>query len=117
MKIQVHYEVPVSAFVDMESGTVERVAVGCEGIEELDNRLAVVDADTPAAGDAQGARARSRDRRRGDLAGLGPRVTRRPPARHGFSMANHSRSTTTWLSAKDRLGVPSELVPIRLLLH
>lgn len=46
MKIQVHYEVPVSAVVDTESGNVEQVRVWCEGIEERNDVNAVVDADT-----------------------------------------------------------------------
>jgi hypothetical protein len=46
MKIQVHYEVPVSAVVDTHSGQVEEVLVWSEGIEERDDLNAVVDADT-----------------------------------------------------------------------
>jgi hypothetical protein len=46
MKIQVHYDVPVSAVVDTESGKVDEVLVWCEGIEERNDLNAVVDADT-----------------------------------------------------------------------
>jgi hypothetical protein len=38
--------VPVSAFVDLETGKVEQVRVWCEGIEEQTDMNAVVDADT-----------------------------------------------------------------------
>jgi hypothetical protein len=49
MKIQVQYDAPVSAFVDTETGEVERVVVWCEGIEQRDGDCAVVtaEAETP----------------------------------------------------------------------
>ena len=44
MKVQVQYDAPVSAFVDTETGQVERVVVWCEGIEQRDGDCAVVTA-------------------------------------------------------------------------
>jgi hypothetical protein len=46
MKVEVLYDVPVSAVVDSESGEVERVVVWDEGVERRDGEFAVVDAET-----------------------------------------------------------------------
>jgi hypothetical protein len=46
MKIQVQYDVPVSAVIDMETSEVEDVIVWCEGVEQRDGEDAVVIADT-----------------------------------------------------------------------
>ncbi len=46
MKVQVNYEAPMSAIVDTEAGTVDRVIVWCEGIKERDSLHAAVNADT-----------------------------------------------------------------------
>ena len=44
MKVQALYDAPVSAFVDTETGTVERVVVWCEGIEQRDGDCTIVTA-------------------------------------------------------------------------
>ena len=44
MKIQVLYDAPVSAFVDTETGEVDRVVVWCEGVEQRDGDCAIVTA-------------------------------------------------------------------------
>lgn len=46
MKVQVQYDVPVSAVVDTESGEVEDVIVWCEAVEGRDGDFAVVGAET-----------------------------------------------------------------------
>jgi hypothetical protein len=46
MKIQVQYDVPVSAVVDTESGKVESVIVWDEAVERRDGEFAVVSAET-----------------------------------------------------------------------
>ncbi|MGH2951729.1 MAG: hypothetical protein ACRDKX_06765 [Solirubrobacterales bacterium] len=44
MRVQVQYDVPVSAVVDTASGEVEGVVVWCEAIEPRDGEFAVVGA-------------------------------------------------------------------------
>ncbi len=46
MKVQVQYDVPVSAVVDTETGEVKDVIVWCEAVEPRDGDFAVVGADT-----------------------------------------------------------------------
>jgi hypothetical protein len=46
MKVQVQYDVPVSAVVDTATGEVESVIVWDEAIERRDGEFAVVGADT-----------------------------------------------------------------------
>ena len=45
MKIQVHFDVPVSAIVNLETRAVENVYVWCEGIEQRDDEYAIVTAE------------------------------------------------------------------------
>lgn len=46
MRVEVKYDVPVSAVVNTDSGAVEDVIVWDEGIERRDGEFAVVDADS-----------------------------------------------------------------------
>jgi len=45
VRVQVEYDVPVSAIVDTETAKVERVVVWCEGIEQRDGEYAIVTAE------------------------------------------------------------------------
>jgi hypothetical protein len=45
MRAEVRYDVPVSAWVNLETGLVERVDVWCEGIEQRDDECAIVTAE------------------------------------------------------------------------
>ena len=45
MKVEIKYDVPVSALVDVSTGKVERVYVWRDGIEEREDETAVVIAD------------------------------------------------------------------------
>jgi hypothetical protein len=45
MRVEVKYDVPVSAWVDLEAGEIEGVYVWCEGIEQRDDEYAIVTLD------------------------------------------------------------------------
>jgi hypothetical protein len=67
MRVQVQYDVPVSAVVDTASGKVESVIVWDEAAERRDGEFAVVGADTqmPVAAGQRSVRWKSPSPRRG----------------------------------------------------
>jgi hypothetical protein len=83
MKVEVLYDVPVSAVVDTESGEVESVIVWDEAVERRDGEFALVGAEHRHPWHARGGSVAG-DRRVGDLARVGGRLISptKQPRRH-----------------------------------